>query len=547
MTSSTLLARIEDQELLEVHDAVRLFAEQAWGVQRLLRGFTDHGPNHTFRVIARIEEFLQDAYLSEDEAFVLLAACWLHDVCMQDYGLLEEVNSDRHLDAPLSLQERHLVREQHAFRTKDLLYRDRPLVLRGDEERRESREFPRLGPHKRYVAEVAYGHSTAGFQHVRQLPNDRGPRGRDVFRYGLLAALLLMGDECDLDQSRAGFVDNAGVERLHPISALHQLKHRYVTRSQIVVSPNDRNARQLEIVYNWPEGDPNVPAIYPRWIEGKILTQVNLVQLTLSRELGIRFDETKLFCIVEPEVRLGVEELPEKALPFLHAERVRMNLADLEKEFEEIKQGLHDTPVYILVEPGSVNALGAREVAIMAIAELLTQPTNNGYRLVEIDVADDPTGTDPSALFDRVVSPSGESMRGNAWEVDRWLPEQAMEPLQQQIEQTEPVIILLCNAHELPTASKGFLARCLIPVACQLEALRIFVTADSTTDLLPVARPNARIKVLEMPRVSRNDVLEMLDRHTLYGVELRERLLGDQDAFTQLDALLVAERLAPQR
>lgn len=550
MDSSTLSGRIKDQELLQLHDAIRQFAEQVWQVQRLLRGFTDHGPDHTLRVIARIEEFVQDAYLSEDEAFVLLGACWLHDVCMQDYGLLEDVNRGRHIDVPLSLKERHLVRKQHASRIKDLLEKDRPIVLRGDEERRESRKFPRLGRHKRYIAEIAFGHSTAGFSHVRQLPNDRGPRGRDPFRFGLLAALLLVGDECDLDQSRAGLIDNAGVGRLHPISALHHLKHRYVTRSQIAVSPNDPNARQLEIVYNWPEGDPDVSVIYRRWIEGKILTQVNLVQSMLSRELGIRFDETKPFCIEEPEVRLRVEELPENILPFLHAERAGMDLADLEEKFEEIKQGLNDTPVHILVEPGNASALGAREVTILAIAELLAQPTDNGhrpYRLVEINVADDPTCTDPSALFDRIVSPSGDSMPGNAWEVDWRLPEQAMEPLQQQIEQREPIIVLLCNAHLLPATSKQFLARCLIPVACQLETLRIFVTADSTTDILPIARLNAKIKVLEMPRVGRSDVLGMLDRHTLYNVQLRERLLGDQDTFTQLDALLVAEHLAPQR
>lgn len=560
MSASVLLRRITRTSFRATLEDVQDFAEQVWAGERLLEGFTDHGPDHAFRVIDRVEEFLQDpCLLSEDEAFVLLSACWLHDVCMQDYGLLEEASPERYVDSPIQPDERDLIRTQHARRVCDLLYAHKSILIR-DGQHHEHRPFPSLETATRYVAEVVCGHSTSGFQRARHIRNDRGPTGRDNFRLALLAALLLLGDECDLDKARAdGYIDSAGVERLRPSSALHHLKHRYVAQSRIVVSCANPNYRQLELCCNWPEGY-DVRTDFRRWIESKLLVQINLVHPTVRKELGIEFDPSKPFRIQEPSTQMRVEEPPAHVVQLLQAERVRMDLADLERQIEQVLDELDSTAVYVLVEPEGPGQFGAREIALIAISELRRREVRAGkgpYRLEEIDVTDDPTACDPFALLQRIAGIdlfSSKNLLGreDAFEMGFWQIEQAPRLLEQGIEDRSPTIALLCNVHELPLPSKQLLARCLIPFACEhKEAMRLFVTTGFVEDILPETELDARIKLWEMPDVGREDVLTMLERHTLHPIDLRERhvrqLFGNQKhACSQSEARCVAELLAPE-
>jgi len=207
--------RINSTDFKNLLETIKSFCEEVWSGRRLLLGFTDHGPNHSRRVIKRIEEFLADHVqeLSEDEAFVLLAAAWLHDVCMQDYGVLKEANQDDRNPMVLREAEITLIRKEHASRLRKLLKRNSPITLLRDEDCAVL-SFPRLGQAQRFVEAVAFGHSTEGFQEIKEMPDSNGPTGLEPFRYGLLAALLLLGDELDLDLSRVSSLTFELVSRL---------------------------------------------------------------------------------------------------------------------------------------------------------------------------------------------------------------------------------------------------------------------------------------------------------------------------------------------
>ena len=67
---------------------IRLAVEKAWApdAPRLVRNFTDHGPEHCQRLAGYVERLLDASTgetLDEVETYTLLAAIYLHDVGMQ--------------------------------------------------------------------------------------------------------------------------------------------------------------------------------------------------------------------------------------------------------------------------------------------------------------------------------------------------------------------------------------------------------------------------------------------------------------------------------
>lgn len=545
-----LLDFVESKDLKQRLQEIRSFVHRVWDFPPLLKGFTDHGPFHSDRVITKIDELLGEGgpKLSEDEAFVLATACYLHDVGMQDYGQLEELNSTRPWNREISWEERKYIREQHARRIRRVLYKPQPHIL--IQENRQRVDLPPLGPCKRYVAEIAYGHSTAGFSDVSKIPSNMGPTGRDPFRFALLAALILLGDECDLDHSRALHIDNAGIDNLDPETILHLLKHLYISSSRISIHPDHPSQRQIKIAYGWPANGNDVQLDYRRWIECKIISQINLVHSYLKRELGIEFDSLRPFIIAQPSAGLGVEDFPPQMRPFLAAERARIDIANLTNDLREMKDALDSTFIYFLIEPENPGGYGARELALILISEICTRypEGGNAWRVIELDIERDPTCSDPMSFGEIIL---GASPKGILYEFDviRGNTPVPMETLKILEKDAGHTAILLCNAHALPTQTKKFMINVLIPfIKNGAGKFRLFMTSAPDDkflqDISASHGPNGLMTRL-IPKIGRADLMEFLRRHTLYPEDLIHRQLEEKEHFTQEDARLIAERFGP--
>jgi hypothetical protein len=542
-----LYEQVKNAELKNKLEEIETFVRKVWAAPRLLMGFTDHGPTHSQRVIFHIDSFLGEKVksFSQDEAFVLLAACWLHDVAMQDYGLVESKNPDRVYTERLNRSERDLIRKYHAVRVKDILESSAKQVRLLDADRRYL-DVPSLGKHTREIAAIAYGHSTKGFSQTCSIP-DR-PTGHvdpKPFRYDVLAALILLGDECDLADSRADYLDDQGLEGLDPVSALHLLKHRYVHSSKILISRENPEHRVLHIDYSWPESQSEVRPLYRRWIEGKLLEQVNLVQPTLAQRLGLEFKASRPISSKTIKAH-KVERLPDYVKPFLEAERCRMDLANLENEYVELQKALEHCCAFIFFEHDNPGELGAADLCKICIPKIIDQCRGLGHvrLLPEIDILADPTGCDPQALIERITGCPLDVNSDNDREEDlhqNWVSRLGFK-FREAMSNIAPSVFLIRNAHELPQDSKKLLAEHLVPSAPESKgSFFILITAANDFGLLPESVPQG-VHICRLKSVSKDAIKTFLRRHTVHRDDVINMVLGDKEQFTQHQAIMLAEQ-----
>jgi hypothetical protein len=78
---------IRDYDLSDSLNSIRRVMEIIWTNEvRLVKDYTDHGEEHSKRVVEYVEKLLQvnpDMKFSEQEIFLLLAGVYLHDIGMQ--------------------------------------------------------------------------------------------------------------------------------------------------------------------------------------------------------------------------------------------------------------------------------------------------------------------------------------------------------------------------------------------------------------------------------------------------------------------------------
>ncbi len=542
---------------LKVHvQTCRKLCEEVWDFPPLLRGFTDHGPYHSLRVYKRLKEILGSVQLSPVQTTVLEAACWMHDIAMQDYGQLENLTPGRPFDQELTIEEYHFIRQNHAYRIRELLAADNSsMTIRGNSGLNQV-SMPSLAELTPYIAEVAFGHSTKGLHEIFNLPDDEfeeGPYGQGNFNLSLLAALMLLADECDLHRSRSEkLVSSVGVLHLKPESLLHHLKHLCVSRSKIMRDPNNKSRRFVDLRYSWPSqygSASDVKQGFIDFIETKLISQINLVNAVLAQTIGISFRELAPIKRTESISRIPRARIPNYVEPVMKGKKARATIVNLEKRLEAVLRGLEGTPVALLLEQHFSGDLGARQLAHAAIANLQLNryvKKEECYKVVEIDASQEGCA-DPFDFITRLAKKAQPSVTSCSHGAFQWPDslEEQRQYLKPVASKWPPMILVVLHAEKLPTASKEFLTKCLVPVVHNTYRHRLIIAGESEEDLLSDESMTIPWIKHEIELVTRESVLEWLGQRSTKPRARCEKILEfvfgtTKRMFTQKEARLIA-------
>ncbi|HEX6368567.1 MAG TPA: HD domain-containing protein [Longimicrobium sp.] len=224
----------------------RIRDEALWIWKENPKYFTDHGGPHFSQVEANLDSLtralqasqkpLSDAGkpLSPEEIFVLLAACYLHDIGM------------------------HINRARHAEISEDLILRSNPADRNSLRKISEWQDlFVTLSiPNdnaRAAIGKVAKGHWSV---HAVTLEQEDYIFGNQLGRLRLLAVLLSMADLLDLSPERARYyLSPHRLETLPPLSELHQTMHRLVKGFRIL-APNLSVPGELQLQLTWRDDQP---------------------------------------------------------------------------------------------------------------------------------------------------------------------------------------------------------------------------------------------------------------------------------------------------
>jgi hypothetical protein len=319
---------------------VRASAEAIWAEQRL-KWFTDHRATTHSRYIIKhlgsVLERLQDTSqrLTPHELYVLLASCYLHDIGMQDFTIVDGRGVEQ-----LTETDYKRIRDRHPERGKELIIA-RTLRRERDDFRIDLDDDPQyLVP----IALVSQGHGSSFYvetvKELRELPNRPGNEAR--FRGGLLAALLLIGDELDLHERRAKFPQEFS---LSPASLLHHYVHHYVTSVEVVVGRTPKH-RRIRLTLQFPQDSDEFRPDVRDWIVAKLRRQSELTnpEIEESTDGELAWDST--IEIRETTDRYGVRrslmESPAsmKALHELRRDVVKGQRIDRDELIKALREGI---------------------------------------------------------------------------------------------------------------------------------------------------------------------------------------------------------------
>jgi len=205
---------IRNKKLRNCLNNVKEGAKELWD-RPLLRHYTNHGVDHSNRIIERIGDLLEDRWrlLNDHERFILLAAVYLHDIGMQSpkhAGLDHDPNKEYTLEELEKIREVH--HESSAKMIKESVSRESNLTL-GLELCRDYVEF---------IAIVSKYHRKLDIKGLK----DTAFAGKKI-KLPLLVTLLRLGDKLDADFNRV----NMKILKLQDIpikSKLHWWLHHYV-------------------------------------------------------------------------------------------------------------------------------------------------------------------------------------------------------------------------------------------------------------------------------------------------------------------------------
>jgi len=308
--------RQQSASLADELDAITKEALVLWQNQHL-RTFTAHGEAHILQVEANLDALTRGLQASPQklqphEIFVLIAACYLHDIGMQ-------------------LGERD-AREKHAQFAFDLILNSH--ARHGSEERRVT--LPINGSNARQaIAATARGHWT-NFA-VELDPEDvlvDMTRGR----LRLLGLLLAMADLLDLSPVRATYFRSIHqLDKLDATAELHQTMHELVKGFQIT-APDPTIPEEIQYQLDWSD-DSETTRTISDWVLHWFHSQWRTVAPLLHRESSGRTRWAKPWAIAKFRPPVGpIPKLSDDAAKILRAKRadqLRIDRDEFTRSFKE--------------------------------------------------------------------------------------------------------------------------------------------------------------------------------------------------------------------
>ncbi|HEY5285800.1 MAG TPA: hypothetical protein VIJ50_01685 [Solirubrobacteraceae bacterium] len=317
-------------------DLARIREAQATNWRQVtLAWFSDHSSEgHSRRIIELLAKaFDGEDLLTRNELFVLLAACYLHDLGMQDAKIdgrgIEEMTS----------QDWDLVRERHPEWSRKLII-DRTLARLRDQ---FEIGLPANSDFLEPIAIVAESHGSRFFDDdVLELRERKLRPGNDDARLPAVAAMLMMADELDLHGARVADVWPQDTHDLSPTGQLHFYVHQYVTTVDFV-RRTPTSIRHIFIRLSFPESSDEYRAGVSEWLARRLLKQARRSNAVLIDELDGAFAWGPKI-LLDSEVVEGpiFRDLPDAARRRLAVELARDRLIDRTQIRDEIETGIRE-------------------------------------------------------------------------------------------------------------------------------------------------------------------------------------------------------------
>jgi len=241
--------------------------------------------------------------LGTEEVYYLLAACYLHDIGMG----VQHGEQDRAEAARVGISKNEVIRRHHHERSDDFV-------------RQHAGELYLDGGQAAILGLLCKAHCSSEVLGKPPYVNRAGLFGKPV-RIALLAAILRIADELDLDHTRAPnsvrkLLDNTGW--FDSISRLHWLKHYYTLSTTIEATHGTEIAVTPRIVIRVPQS-PNSEYYFQRI--------KSLLFRHLDKEISsVRNVVTSGFYFGEPAFEMSVQENLTQRL--LTRDHVRLLIVD---------------------------------------------------------------------------------------------------------------------------------------------------------------------------------------------------------------------------
>ena len=222
---------IEDNTLKSGLTLIKEKASQLWA-RPLIRHYTEHGIKHSENIIKIIDKLIDNKVILNDyEAFILLAATYLHDIGMQQSNPKELISGQ----VQRTLDEMDVIRKSH----NDLSY---SMVLDSVQENIICPSLS-LENFRDFVDCIACLVKYHRKYDLKELDDD-SLKGEKI-RMPLLAALLRLGDELDADCDRVN-IEQLKYDNIPTESKFHWWCCLYVKSIDI-------NGGKIKIIFRFPE------------------------------------------------------------------------------------------------------------------------------------------------------------------------------------------------------------------------------------------------------------------------------------------------------
>lgn len=258
-----LLRLVKDPDLVRSLAEIRAASEAIWSADapRIIRDFTDHGIAHSQRLSERAVQLLSANTgdpLTSQEAYLVLAGIYLHDIGMQCDVIhhpdvkarAEELGAEFSVEFTAPTASTYQIEEQKAIRTNHHY-----LAAAWIECARLLDSETTLGPAARSIPATRVGDVMDVCKYHARLPIGECPGTFAIGGIGrkqLVAALVRFADELDVDVHRVS-IQTVRAFRLDPANAVYWWLHNNTTVSfpsravvQLTVCLEPEDFRRLE-------------------------------------------------------------------------------------------------------------------------------------------------------------------------------------------------------------------------------------------------------------------------------------------------------------